>query len=362
MRHDVFISYSIKDKGTADAACSILERNGIRCWMAPRDSLPSVSYAESVINAIDKSYLLLIIFSNNSNQSPQVLREVNRAVKKGIPILPFRIENAEPTKSMEYYLSTPHWLDALTPPMEKHLKKLVETVQLLLSKNKDYPKNYKHGISSEKNTRDYTKNTLSAQHKITKLFEAIQTRSLLWALIPIIIFFILFFNWSIVDKLTSDHVEVENELLRVMFVGFRSEQTPKADNEFGADLLFTNVSTTDIVINHIIATIDIKNAFPEDIDLNGYLLTQGAIDPLLIPANTSNIVNVGNMVLIKDLNEKNKNTRQGQVDLIISWKVVITTSDAERILSDSFYGGTLIYKDGRFIGRMSSPNDILIIK
>jgi len=38
----------------------------------------------------------------------------------------------EPTKSMELFLSATHWLDALTPPMEEHLRELASTVEVLL--------------------------------------------------------------------------------------------------------------------------------------------------------------------------------------------------------------------------------------
>jgi hypothetical protein len=61
------------------------------------------------------------------------MREVERAVNKGIPVIPFRIENVTPSKAMEYFLSAPHWLDALTPPLEKHLQRLADTVQALLT-------------------------------------------------------------------------------------------------------------------------------------------------------------------------------------------------------------------------------------
>jgi hypothetical protein len=37
MAHDVFISYSSKDKPVADAVCAGPEGRGIRCWVAPRD-------------------------------------------------------------------------------------------------------------------------------------------------------------------------------------------------------------------------------------------------------------------------------------------------------------------------------------
>ena len=42
--HEVFISYSSKDKTVADAACSVLENKGIRCWVAPRDIVAGVEW------------------------------------------------------------------------------------------------------------------------------------------------------------------------------------------------------------------------------------------------------------------------------------------------------------------------------
>ena len=133
MSHDLFISYSTMDKPTADAVCAALERAGIRCWMAPRDILPGRIWGEAIIDAIRHSSLMVVVFSSSSNASAQVLREIERAVSKGIAILPFRIENVEPSGSMEYFLATPHWLDAITPPLDRHIQSMVRTVELLLA-------------------------------------------------------------------------------------------------------------------------------------------------------------------------------------------------------------------------------------
>jgi len=103
MAHDVFISYSSKDKPIADAVCATLEGSKIRCWIAPRDVLPGVPYGEALINALNQSRLLVLVFSADANNSPQVMREVERAVNKNIPIIPFRIENVLPSKSMEFF-------------------------------------------------------------------------------------------------------------------------------------------------------------------------------------------------------------------------------------------------------------------
>lgn len=134
MAHDVFISYSARDKPVADAACATLESNGVRCWIAPRDVQPGIAYAESLVSGLSNSRLMILVFSANSNRSPQVLREVERAVSKGLPILPFRIEDAPMSQEMEYYIASQHWLDALTPPLECHLARLCESVKALLSR------------------------------------------------------------------------------------------------------------------------------------------------------------------------------------------------------------------------------------
>jgi|GEM_PF-599365 len=130
--HDVFISYSRRDKAVADAACAVLESHKIRCWIAPRDVQLGIPYAESLLNGIVQCRIFVLVFSAESNTSSQVMREVEIAVKRGIPIIPLRIENVTPSGAMEYYLSVPHWLDAYTPPLEAHLNKLASTVQALL--------------------------------------------------------------------------------------------------------------------------------------------------------------------------------------------------------------------------------------
>jgi hypothetical protein len=137
--HDVFISYSSTDKVTADAVCAALESRGIRCWIAPRDVLPGEEYAAALVRAVHESRLMVLVFSSRANQSPQVLREVERAVSQSIPIIPFRVENVAPTAAMEYYISTCHWLDALTVPLERHLETLASTAAQLLNRTASRP-------------------------------------------------------------------------------------------------------------------------------------------------------------------------------------------------------------------------------
>ena len=136
MPHDVFISHSSQDKEPADAVCAALEGAGIRCWIAPRDVQPGRSFAGEITRAIQRSKVMLLIFSAHSNTSEQVLREVQLAANSRLHIVQFRIADVLPNDDLEYYLSTPHWLDAFTPPLEGHLGRLQTSIKALLALEK----------------------------------------------------------------------------------------------------------------------------------------------------------------------------------------------------------------------------------
>ena len=134
MEHDVFISYSATDKVIADSIVASLEESNIRCWIAPRDIKAGADWAESIMNAINESRLFILVFSENSNNSQQVIREIQRSVNNEIPILPFRIQDVPLSEPIEYLISSTHWLDAITPPIEKHIELLTERAMNILGK------------------------------------------------------------------------------------------------------------------------------------------------------------------------------------------------------------------------------------
>ncbi len=133
MAHDVFISHSTADKAIADAMCATLEAAALRCWVAPRDVQPGRPFAGEITRAIQNSAVMVLIFSAHSNNSDQVLREVQLAVNAHLHIVQFRIEDVLLNDDLSYYLSTPHWLDALTPPLENHLDRLTTAIRALLA-------------------------------------------------------------------------------------------------------------------------------------------------------------------------------------------------------------------------------------
>jgi hypothetical protein len=136
MPHDVFVSFSSKDKDLAASVCATLEKGGIPCWIAPRDAEPGTSYARSIINAIAQSRVFVLIFTHNANDSPHVMTEVEKAFNhpQRIPIIPLRLEEVQPSEELEYYIHKTHWLDARSRPLDGPLQQLVEAVRRKLPK------------------------------------------------------------------------------------------------------------------------------------------------------------------------------------------------------------------------------------
>lgn len=138
MVHDVFISYSTKDKVTADAICHILEENDMRCWIAPRNISSGQPYAEEILNAIKSTKIVVLVFSSNSQASQFVQKEINLSFSNSKPIISFVIDKSLPQGDLEFYLKTNHWLDAYPEP-EIVFSKLVKDASRLIGDEKANP-------------------------------------------------------------------------------------------------------------------------------------------------------------------------------------------------------------------------------
>jgi len=127
MSHDVFISYSSKNKLTADAICHVIEEKGIKCWIAPRDVASGEDWPAQISQAVSECKMILLVFSDHVNKSKHVKREINIACDEDKIIIPFKIDDSIMDGNMKYYLSNKHWIDAYPNPQEK-FKDLLEAV------------------------------------------------------------------------------------------------------------------------------------------------------------------------------------------------------------------------------------------
>lgn len=69
---------------------------------------------------------MLVVFSPHAARSTAVLREVYLGFSREVTIVPFRLQDAPLGKGMNFLLGVVHWLDAMTPPLEKHLRTLAD--------------------------------------------------------------------------------------------------------------------------------------------------------------------------------------------------------------------------------------------
>ncbi len=132
--HEVFISYSNKDKGIADAICHTLEEHGICCWIAPRDVSPGVPYAREIIDGIRKCKVMILVYSKNANDSQHVVNEIDQAFTEEKTIIPFMVDATSMNEELNYYLARRHWLVAYPNYAEKY-EELAEAVANVLKKD-----------------------------------------------------------------------------------------------------------------------------------------------------------------------------------------------------------------------------------
>src|SRR5947209_2547483 len=139
MSNHVFVSHSHRDAPAAELIVQALEQRGVTCWMAPRDVPPGGSYAESILNAIEGASCFVLIYSEHSNVSSHVLREVERALKFDLNIVPIRFDDSAPSKSLDYLLATVHWLAIAPDSRDRSIASAAEQIAASLAKAQSTP-------------------------------------------------------------------------------------------------------------------------------------------------------------------------------------------------------------------------------
>ena len=105
MNEQVFISYKSEDFQEADLVRSVLEENGISCWMAPKSIPAGGDYTEAIPVAIDMCKVFVLVLSEEAQKSRWISAETERAFKSETTIIPFAIENCKLSNKFDFLLS-----------------------------------------------------------------------------------------------------------------------------------------------------------------------------------------------------------------------------------------------------------------
>jgi hypothetical protein len=107
----VFISYSSKDRQTALAICQALESRGQGCWISCRDVKPGENFQESIVRALRRGRVMLLVFSSNANNSEEIKKEIVLAGRHHVTVIPVRVEDVTPNDAFAYEFATRQWVD-----------------------------------------------------------------------------------------------------------------------------------------------------------------------------------------------------------------------------------------------------------
>src|SRR5271168_2217240 len=124
----LFVSYASQDAAVANSIVDSLERQGLQCWIAPRDVKPGAQYADAIVRAINEARAVVLVMSGSAVDSAHVAREVERAASKRKSIIPFRLDDAALNPELEYFLSNSQWIDVPKLGMPAALARLKEAV------------------------------------------------------------------------------------------------------------------------------------------------------------------------------------------------------------------------------------------
>ncbi len=103
-----FISYSTENQEIANIIRGYLEKQGIECWMAPRNIFAGENFPTEIVRAIEACDAFILITSEEADRSRHVHNELRIAFDNQKKILPFLLNNFILSEEFQYYLTGTH--------------------------------------------------------------------------------------------------------------------------------------------------------------------------------------------------------------------------------------------------------------
>ncbi|MEM8697239.1 MAG: TIR domain-containing protein [Pseudomonadota bacterium] len=122
-----FISHHSSQEQTARHLKTVLERNGVTGWMAPDDIEPGVAFDQAIIEQVERSDLIVLLFCSKSDQSRHVKRELMMAENNKKLIYPVRLEDID-AKGLAYWLNDYQWIDWIDR-RDATIQRMIDTIK-----------------------------------------------------------------------------------------------------------------------------------------------------------------------------------------------------------------------------------------
>ena len=109
-RLSAFISHHSSQVETARRLKRLLAARGIDGWLAPDDIAAGTAFDQSIVDQIDRSDAIVLLFCPQSDQSRHVKRELMLGEDSKKIILPVRLEDVR-AQGLAYWLTDYQWID-----------------------------------------------------------------------------------------------------------------------------------------------------------------------------------------------------------------------------------------------------------
>jgi hypothetical protein len=127
----IFISHSSKDLAVAQTICAALESRGLTCWIAGRDVGAGDNFQEAIVAAIRSAKVMVLVFSDNANNSTEIKKELALASQNKVAVIPARVEDVVPAAALAYELATRQWIN-LFNDWESEIETLCDRIKQIV--------------------------------------------------------------------------------------------------------------------------------------------------------------------------------------------------------------------------------------
>ncbi len=110
-RYDVFVSYSRQDSPVVRPAVDRLTAEGYTCWMDVRGIESGDEFRSKLVDAIEKSRVVVFFSSAGSNASKWTRRELSIADEHNKPIIPVRLDQSPYSNAVRFILTGLDYID-----------------------------------------------------------------------------------------------------------------------------------------------------------------------------------------------------------------------------------------------------------
>lgn len=175
MDHHVFISYHHSRLAVAKKIVKQLEKDGIKCWCAPRDVVGP--YASCIVKAIKVAQFFVLLLDGKSSHSHHVLDEIEIAYKCLIQdddacvIMPIRLDKEELSDDMQYYINRIHQIDASNHNLDKAIESLKNNIKAIMNPYKRKGPTQRKATVFYKNTSAVELKRLRVQNRFLHIFD-----------------------------------------------------------------------------------------------------------------------------------------------------------------------------------------------